>query len=127
MASNRKDESSVSVAQWVEALERDCMQRDGVKLPEARVTIARRLGVAPGTLENLRRNRTKGPRVGIVEKLRAAMIALLQSEMRRLDAQLEMVRRCGGEHREHDIRAAAAALADARKVLSEAPTGEPLT
>lgn len=110
----------MSVAQWVEALERDCMQRDGVKLPEARVTIARRLGIAPGTLENIARGRKKSVAGWIEQKIKDAFSNALQSEIRRLEAELELVRARDGGIRDDALASADAALARARELVNEA-------
>lgn len=55
--------------EWVGRLERQEAARLGTDLADARRRVARRLGIAPGTLENLRRGRTKGVRAWIADRI----------------------------------------------------------
>ena len=91
-------EISVSdeAVRWASILEDRERARSGHPLALARKVIARRLKIAPGTLENLRRGRSKGVRAWIYEALRAEMIRELTQEQKRLAHELDMVRQSGG-------------------------------
>lgn len=85
----------LSARDWAAALEDREQTRSGVSLPNALATVARRIGVAPGSLENLRRGRSKGVRAFLYEKIRAAFIRECEQEMRRLAHELELARQAG--------------------------------
>ncbi len=98
MRPRNEDEMStleLSARDWASALEEREQTRSGVSLPNARATVARRIGVAPGSLENLRRGRSKGVRAFLYEKIRAAFIRECEQEMARLAHELEMARQAG--------------------------------
>lgn len=56
----------------------------GVSKPDATRRLAQRIGVAPGTLENIARERSKGVRAWVWGKLNAALLA----EIERIQAEL---------------------------------------
>ncbi len=102
---------------WATKLERREIERSGCSVPAARKAVARKIGVAPGTLENIARRRTKGVRGWIVEALRVAFVQELQKEIERLSHEREMALR-GGNHTDADqAREVEAYLAEARRVL----------
>ena len=68
-----------SARKWARLLE-DRETGRGHPLPVARQTLARRIGVSAGTLENLRRGRIKGVRAFVFEKIRLAYLAELQRQ-----------------------------------------------
>jgi hypothetical protein len=125
MRPSSKDKSHMSTAidstarQWAMRLEEQEVSNKGVPLPAARAALARRLGVAPGTLENIRRGRTKGVRGWIVEALRNAMIRQIQSEMTRLSHELEIIRQGGARPDADEILEVQTALAAARQLIEE--------
>ena len=90
------DETAVGFARRLEDRERE---KSRVTLPVARQIVARRTGVAIGTLENLRRGRVKGVREWIAERLRAALIAELEAEVARAEHELTILR---ASHRRMD-------------------------
>ena len=62
MRPSNRDENTVLASALVKRLEDREALKSGHPLAIARRAIARRLQIAPGALENLRRNRTKEPR-----------------------------------------------------------------
>lgn len=85
----------LSARDWASALEEREQTRSGVSRPNARRSVARRIGVAPGSLENLCRGRSKGVRAYLYEAIRAAFIRECEHEMARLAHELEMARQAG--------------------------------
>jgi len=121
-----KDVSSMTTAVyderargWVTRLERAEKVRSGCALDEAREEVATRLGVLPGTLENLRRGRTKGIRGWIYQRLRAAMIVQLQHEIAAHSHGLEMLAQRGLRPDSGEVQEAKKSLAALRRVLGE--------
>lgn len=96
---------------WAAELESRESKRSGVSIRDARKIVARRMSVAPGTLENIRNRRTKGVRAGVFERIRAAFMRELEAEMMRLRHELEMARQCGLDARESEVCAAETELA----------------
>ena len=88
--------SDTEAARWAATLEERERAKTGHSLAVARNAVARRIKVAPGTLENLRRGRTKGIRAWIFEALRAELVRELEQEQRRLAHELEILRQGGG-------------------------------
>lgn len=113
--------SSIDIAarQWAIELEDRERMRSGVPLPVARRTVARRLNIAPGTLDGLRRGRGKGMRAWLVERLQAAIIAELQHEIGRLEHALQMARQCGMDTRESEVCAAETQLAALHELIEQ--------
>ena len=66
---------------WADRIERSEARRHGVSLATARKRVADRLGIAPGTLENLSRDRLKGVRQWLFEALKAGVIAEIRREI----------------------------------------------
>lgn len=64
----------------VTRLERAAM-RDGAKLAQARESVARKVGVSPGTLESIRRGRIKRLAHDLFQKLNAALERQLEREI----------------------------------------------
>lgn len=85
----------MSVTRMVCELEDREARRLGVTVAAARANIARRLNEAPGSLENLRRARSKSPRFSLVEKVRQLFIAELSAEIQRLNHEIDMARQGG--------------------------------
>jgi transposase-like protein len=98
-------------------LERSEAHRLGVTESDARKSIARRLGVSPGTLENIRRLRTKVVPNWLMNKVRVELIAVLQLEIQRLEHEIHIARQTGSDHREDALCMAETQLAKARKAL----------
>jgi transposase-like protein len=117
--------SSIDVAarEWVVRLEDAERKRSGSALPIARAAVARHLGVAPGTLENIRRGRTKGVRGWIADRLCAAVTEHIQFEIARLEHDLEVARHCGMGTRESEMRSMDSRRETLRAVLDSKVTG----
>ena len=82
-----------------------------------RAHLARALGCAPGTLENLRRARLKGVRAALAERLSALLVRELAREIENLEHELAMAR-AGARRVDADAqRAAVSALAEARRLI----------
>ena len=76
---------------WARTME-DRAMRSGLKLPDAREAVARRIGVPPGTLQNLRKNRLKAIAVHWYDRLRAGVIRDLEAELRHVEHELQVAR-----------------------------------
>ncbi len=92
--------------------------RSGVRSAEALPVVARREGVAPGTIENILRGRVKAVAGWVRDRLRAAVIRELQAEIGRLEHELAVARLGAARPSDDEVFAAEAALAQARKLLS---------
>lgn len=99
-------EDARSYAQW---LERRSSRED----------VARKAGVAPGTIENVRRGRIKDPlRLrGLVDRLRSLMVVELGQEIARLDHEKSLLLATGVDPRSDEMQAVAADIARCRKTL----------
>ena len=95
-------------------------KRLGIPVMSARSRVANRIGVAPGTLENLRRLRTKIVPNWLMNRIRAEFIAVLQSEIQRLEHEIQIARQTGADHRDNLLASAETQLAAAREVFEEA-------
>lgn len=103
---------------WLTRLE-DLETRDGSPLTVARARLARRLGVPLGTLENIKRGRSKGVRGWVESRLRDAVISALEAEVRTLSHEIDIARRTGLGPSEDQIREAETALEQARRLLGK--------
>jgi hypothetical protein len=90
-----EDEMSVieSNARYMaRALEERESRRTGLPIPAARKSIARRLNVSPGSLENIARQRLKGVRAWLYEKIRDEFLRDVEGEIGRLQHELDIAR-----------------------------------
>lgn len=85
---------------------------------EVRPAVARKLKSAPGTLENIRRLRSKIIPNWFMDALRAEFVALLQSEIQGLEHEVQLARQIGSNHHDNALAAAEAQLAAARQILA---------
>ena len=108
------------VRRWVRDSEARESARTGVPLPMAREAVARKSGIPSGTLETIRRGRSKGVRAWVVEKLKAFVLRELADEIGRLTHELAMVRARSGGVESNAEGAARAAVEAARKLVLEA-------
>jgi hypothetical protein len=92
-------------------------KRQGIKVREARAILARRLRTSPGTLENIRRLRTKIVPNWLMTRIKAEFVAVLQTEISRLSNEIHLARQTGAHHSDDALRAAAAQLSAARQIL----------
>jgi hypothetical protein len=83
----------------------------------ARSSIARETRLAPGTLENIRKQRTKGIRGWIADTIRGALLRELEREMARLQHEYQILMASGSSHRDSEMEQVVADLARARKAL----------
>jgi len=102
---------------WAERLEERESASSGLSLALARQRVGRRIGVAVGTLENLRRGRLKGLKAQILERIRVAFITDLEIQMKALAYDLENAKKCTVEHDGAAVRAAEALLDHAKEAI----------
>ena len=93
-------------------------KRLGVRISEARISLARRLRTSPGTLENIRRLRTKIIPNWLMARIKAEFVSVLQQEIARLEHEITIAKQVGTDHRESDLVSAEAQLHAARSILS---------
>ena len=104
---------------WASTIEDAAAVRLGVKVEEARPDVARKLGVAPGTLENLRRLRTKVIPNWMMMRLRSEFVAVLQSQIMRLEHEIHIARQTGASYRDDALASAEAQVVKAKALLTE--------
>ena len=109
---------------WTRVLEDREATRNGLTLKEARPRVARRAGVASGTLENLRNGRLKAVAVHVYERLRLAVERELVAEMAALEHELQILRQSDVDPRAAEVEAVVSHLTAARQALGLEPRGE---
>jgi len=80
---------------YARLLEEDAAQRSGVPIEDARPIVAGRLGIAPGTLTSLRKNRLKDISAAVYDRLNKAAAQLIERQIANLEHELDVVRRQG--------------------------------
>lgn len=93
-------------------------RRNSLGSDDARERVASRLGVAPGTLENLLRGRLKAVASYVRDRLRSAVIRQLEAEIQRLEHELAVARLGALGPTDDDVAQAEAALEKARAFLN---------
>ena len=83
--------------------------------PQARLNVARALGVAPGTIENIQRGRLKRISGWLRDALRARVVRELEAEVVRLQHEIDVYRQIGTDPRSSEM---ASAMADHSALLS---------
>lgn len=116
MSAYQLDLTAARRLEWLEETE---SRQSGLNLEKARPVVASRIGILPGTAENLRRGRTKGVRGWVEQRITAAFIRGLEHEIRRLQSELDMARQGGTRMDDDDFLAAQASLEAARKLIGE--------
>ena len=106
----------ISVVEIADSLVRREMASMGVKRPEAERNLARRAGLAPSAIENLRRGRLKS-NDSIGRKLTSLAVKYLESQIAALESELAIARAIASGDHEPDLRAAEAAISRAREAL----------
>lgn len=106
---------------WARLIEDKEAARTGRPLKEARTTVARRIGVAPGTMENLRKGRLKAIAAHWYDRLRAGVIAELESELRHVEHEIQIARQSGLDPASGEAHALLASEARIREALGLAP------
>lgn len=109
-----------TVNRFARVLEDSEARKFGIRTADARNRIASRLGVSPGTLENIRRLRTKIVPNWLMNKIRSEFVAVLQSEITRLEHEISIARQAGAHHRDDDLQAAQAQVIAAKEILRAA-------
>ncbi len=85
-------------------------------LATARQIVARKIGVPPGTVQNIQRDRIKFVE-RIEAKVRAAFMRMLEQEIAKATHELEIARRVSDRMDTAAIFAADAAVQDAKKLI----------
>lgn len=113
-ASPPLDDDTLAQA-WARRLERTAAARTGRSIDDARADVAREIGgqSTPGMIRNLSEGRVKGVKSWLFRRLRARIIANLQTELRALSHELEVARLAGLDV---DLDAVAEAEADLGRV-----------
>lgn len=93
-------------------------ERRRESIAQVRPFVASRLKTAPGTLENIRRYRSKVIPNWLMERIRAEFIKLLQSEIQGLEHEIQLARQTGADHRDDTLASAESQLASARAILA---------
>lgn len=106
-----------SAQKFARVLENKEALRLGVPVKVARSRIADRLKSSPGFLQNLRNNRIKKVPAWLMDKIRGAFIAELQSEIARLQHEIHLAKQIGSNASDDDILAAQASLEAAKKLI----------
>lgn len=110
--------TDVDAAQkYARALENGEAQRLGLPVRQARAHVARRLRSSPGFLQNLRNNRIKRVPSWLMDKLKEAFIAELNTEIARLEHEIHLARQTGSSADSDEIFAAQAQVEAAKKIL----------
>lgn len=110
--------TDVDTAQkYARLLENTEARRLGLPVREARESVARRLRSSPGFLQNLRNNRIKRIPSWLMDKLKEAFIAELNSEIARLEHEIHLARQIGSSADSDEIFAAQAQVEAAKKIL----------
>lgn len=77
---------------WIED---DAARRHGMPVKAVRAMVARDMGLAPGTLENVRKGRTKGLRGWIERKIDEALVRALERRIAALSHELALAKARG--------------------------------
>jgi hypothetical protein len=102
---------------WARRLEDAEAARRHVPVEDARPIVARKLGIAPGTLTSLRKNRLKDISAAVYAKLNQAVEGLLARELAALEHELHVVKSKGFSAGEGDLAAVAEDIARVRAAL----------
>ena len=92
-------------------------KRLGVRITEARVSLARRLRTSPGTLENIRRLRTKVVPNWLMARIKAEFVSVLQNEIARLEHEISIAKQIGAHHSDDALQAAETQMVAALEIL----------
>ena len=102
---------------WAAAIEDSAAKEARASLRVVRPSVAREVGVSPGTLENLRAGRLKGIAAHIYERLQAATLRRLQAEMRRIEHEIHVLKAQGLDGSSDEMAAALADRSALRRAL----------
>jgi transposase-like protein len=124
MISDRESHSMTTAAYvdtartWVRRLEDAEAIRSSVPVNTARSSVARKVGVHPGALANIRHGRIKAIAAHVFDALRGAVERELLHEIARLEHELALLRQSGVDPREDQMREVETHLAAAREALT---------
>lgn len=104
---------------WADGLVSREASRAGTVKPLAVRSVARRIGLAPGTLANVIRGRAKRLTAATVQAIRGAVIRELEAEIARLTHELELARASGADPRSDQIAEIETLLNRARVLLNQ--------
>lgn len=102
---------------WAVAIEDAAAKEARASLRVVRPSVAREVGVSPGTLENLRAGRLKGIAAHIYERLQAATLRRLQAEVQRIEHEIHVLKAQGLDGRSDEMAAALADRSALRRAL----------
>ena len=94
--------------------------RGKLTIAEVRPLIARRLKTTIGTLINIGKQRRKSIPHSLMVAFRRELIAVLQSEIMRLENEIHIQRQIAGSHRTDDLAAAETQVIEAKRILRHA-------
>lgn len=117
MSQNSESHKPMNMQGLVDAAEMRTACIHGVKRPVARAALARAWGVSVWTLENFRRGRLKDLRCATRDRIQAGIVRGIESEIQRLEHELDLVRHRSAGLSETDLSAASAALEEARRFI----------
>lgn len=123
---SRRVNASYSMGAWrtvAEDCEERLQRRLGTGRQTARARLASKVGLAPGTLYNLARDRLKKLDQGIRDQLAAYAIQDLENEIAALNAKLEMVRQLRGPEDPKLVGQVQAVLASAQALHAAMQAG----
>lgn len=106
-----------TVQGWADRLESIEIARTGLPRKTIRPIVARKAGVALGTLENIRRGRVKDPRASVVERIRSALLREIESEIRAHEHEKQTLIQTGADPRSPSLQEVDAGLAALRKAI----------
>lgn len=108
---------STTAASMLVRLEDSEARRLGVRVAEARASIARRVSVGIGTLRNIRHQRRKTIPAWLMNAIRAELVRVLQHQIMALENDVQTYRQTRGSHRDDDLVAIETQLAQAKETL----------
>lgn len=85
--------------------------------PSTRIALADEIGLAPGTIENIERERHKGLRGWMRDRIQAHKIKWLEAEFARIEQELALARRYGTRASPGEMRSAQASLEEIGAIL----------
>jgi hypothetical protein len=109
------------IRDWIVEAEDNEVRRSGNERAAARNTIASKIGISAGTIENLRRRRIKDLRGSIRDRIVDFMVGDLEKEMARLQHNLEVARLCADRPDADAVIEAQTLLARAKRLIEEKP------
>lgn len=91
--------------------------RDGYTGPEIRSWLVRKLGIGPGTLENIQRDRVKSVSAELALKISKLFEETVLKEIGRLEHDLQIARQIGAPLSADEVAKAEDLVAQAKKII----------